>query len=54
MRPKTPIGVPASSVKTKLSLRQKLENRKNLRINNSLAHEPDCDITNEDSKKAES
>jgi hypothetical protein len=37
----------------KLSLRQKLENRKNLRINNTLAQEPDCDIKNEDPSKVE-
>ena len=47
LRPKTPKGVPSSAVKTKLSLRQKLDNRKNLRIGNSLAAEPDCDLIHE-------
>ena len=53
LRPKTPKGVPSSGAKTKLSLRQKLENRKTFRINNSLTQEPDCDYTYEDPKNVE-
>jgi hypothetical protein len=54
LRPKTPKGVPSNGTKTKLSLRQKFENRKKLRISNSLIPEPDCDLKHEDPSKVES
>ena len=45
--------MPNTSHITKLSLRQKLENRKVLRKNNTLTQEPDCDITHEDPSKVD-
>ena len=52
-RPKTPKGIASTGPKSKLSLRQKLENRKKLRISNSLIPEPDCDLKHEDPSKVE-
>jgi|APSaa5957512535_1039671.scaffolds.fasta_scaffold67267_1 hypothetical protein len=51
MRPKTPKGCPCGP-KIKQSLRQKLQERNKLRVANSLAPEPDCDLDFENDKKS--